>query len=416
MRPLRTVLASVPVAAALLAAPSLASAAIPTGSFELQFGGLQSIWMGEAGVDAGEEFCTELGASFDVLELCDFQAFVDGTGRIFGYLEFTGWTDGLHFSQGGPIKGTQTGNDRTGVSRLTLTIKLTGTASDGFVTAPTRSGIRLSGETSGAGLVSGVWNVRVCVNGIGCSEQQSLVPPTFQTDGEWSLQIEITEGGGGTLGGSARVEFGSGEDCLYTVSGKYSARRDTASLSLLPTESDCVGTSLRLKDVRLLIPLRLDGSRASAFGALISGSISYRLFGFQGNTEFGYLPGSLPASRQTFPVSGGAQGALSGHYSNQELFAFICQGTVAISASTDPSACNWAIPSNPDELAARQWALLEELQRARVPLDEPGASFGRRSFVFVDQTPWIGATLTISVIDEPPIAIEERDRSAELEP
>jgi hypothetical protein len=395
MRPIRAVLASVPVAAALLAAPSLAPAAIPTGSFELQFGGLQSIWMGEEGVDVGEEFCAGLADSFDSLELCDFEAFVHGRGRIFGYLEFAGWSGGLHLSLGGPIKGTQKGDDRSGLARVKLTVRLTGTASDGFVTAPTRSRLRLTGQTTAAGLATGVWEARFCVQGAGCNEEQSLVPPTLQTDGEWSLEIEITDGGEGWLGGSARVAFGNGEDCLYAVSGRYSARRDTARLRLLPTESACEGTSLRLKDVHLLAGPPDD----------ISGSIAYRLFGFRGVTDF---PDSAALSKI----------ALRDY--------FVCSGAGPITASFDPAACTSTLPASRDELVMRQWMLLESLQAAPIPLDESGARFGRRDFVYLEpravypmlggvQT-YSGATVTMTMIEAPPIEIEETGDSADLEP
>src|SRR5262245_40591333 len=136
MHPVRALLASV---LAVLAAPGLAAAMIPTGSFELHFGDRQSIWIGEEGVDPGEEFCAGLATEFDPLELCDFQMFVDGRGKISGSLEFSGWSGGLHFSERGLIKGTQRGDDRSGISSVKLRIRLTGIASDGSAMAPTQS-------------------------------------------------------------------------------------------------------------------------------------------------------------------------------------------------------------------------------------------------------------------------------------
>jgi hypothetical protein len=338
MHPVRALLASASAAAGLLAAPGLASALIPTGSFEIQFGGNQSIWMGEEGVDAGEEFCNEFEAEFDVLESCDFEIFVDGKGKIYGYLGFSGWIDGLYFDEGGPIRGTQRGDDRSGISRISLKIKLTGTTSDGFETLPNRWSLRYSGQTTAEGLLSGLWTARVCINGVGCNEAENPVPPTTLSNGGWSLQIEITDEGNDTLSGSARVEFGDGSECFYSVSGRYSARRDTARLSLLPTEPECAGTWLRLKDVRLL-PQSLEprfGRRSFVWATPShSPSITYRLFGFRGATHLYLLPG---------------QGALEDYYSNPEIFAFICQGTVEIAASVDPAACVWTIRGSNGEL------------------------------------------------------------------
>ncbi len=324
MRHLRAMLASGSIATALLAASGIASAVIPTGSFEIEFGGRQSIWMGEEGVDSGEEFCTDFGTAFDTLEFCDFQAFLDGKGKIYGFLEFSGWSGGLHFAEGGPIKGIQKGDDRTGITRFSFTIKLTGVASDGFATMTSKSSIRLTGQTTADGLVSGLWEQSVCVQGFGCNESQSPVPRTIWSNGGWSLELAITDEGGGALGGSARVEFGDGNECFYAVSGKYNAKKDTAGLSLDPTEFDCAGTSLRLKDVRL----------ATSAPDVISGSIAYSLFGFKGATNlYDGLPGSS------------LQEALENHYANHppSLFAFICNGTVVIAASVDPATCAWTV-------------------------------------------------------------------------
>jgi hypothetical protein len=136
-----------------------------------------------------------------------------------------------------------------------------------------------------------------------------------------------------------------------------------------------------LKDVRLspqLLEPRF-GRRSFVFATPFdSPSITYRLFGFRGAAPFYLLP---------------RRGALEDYYSNPEIFAVICEGTAEIAASVDPSACRWmTIPISRDELAARQWALLEELQRAKVPLDASGASFGRRTYTYIEGV--LGGTQT----------------------
>jgi hypothetical protein len=387
MRPLHGWLASLSAATGLLAAPSLAPAAIPTGSFEIEFGGNQSIWAGEPGVDEGEEFCNEFEDEFDALDYCDFDIFVDGKGKVFGYFGFAGWTDGLYFDQGGEIRGTQRGDDRTGISRLSLKIKLRGTATDGFDTLPTRSTIRLSQQITAGGVMTGVWSTRVCIQYLGCNEVEEAVPPEIVTNGEWSLELEITDEGDDELGGGARVEFGDGNECYYSVIGKYSSNKGTSKLRLYPVDPECWGTSLRLKDVRLITGPPDE----------IEGSIAYRLFGFRGDTEFGVLARLLPPTRQPFPVFGGVQGTLGGGY----------------------------IPISREEIVERQWALIEELQAARIEpapplLELPLPSFGRRDFVWVEPEPYYyyygSASVSISVITPAPIQIEERPLPEELEP
>jgi hypothetical protein len=121
---------------ALSFAPALASAEIPTGSFEFQLGGVNSLWMGgdtDTHADA-DGFCASFGAAFDGVERCDYELVVDGRGRIGGHVEFVGWLDDTLIELDGPIRGAQRGSNRTGVTRASFAIQLAGTASRGDVT------------------------------------------------------------------------------------------------------------------------------------------------------------------------------------------------------------------------------------------------------------------------------------------
>jgi hypothetical protein len=63
------------------------------------------------------------------------------------------------------------------------------------------------------------------------------------------------------------------------------------------------------------------------------------------------------------PLNNSPQNALENHHANQQLFAFICSGTVTIAASVDPGACAWSIfgTAQPLSQAAPFLALSEVL-------------------------------------------------------
>jgi hypothetical protein len=109
----RACLAACAAACLSAIAPGVASADIPTGSFEFQLGGANSLWMG-GDVDTHEDadgFCASFGGGFEAVELCDYELAVDGRGKIGGYVEFIGRIDGTRVDIEGPIKGAQPGNN-----------------------------------------------------------------------------------------------------------------------------------------------------------------------------------------------------------------------------------------------------------------------------------------------------------------
>ena len=61
------------------------------------------------------------------------------------------------------------------------------------------------------------------------------------------------------------------------------------------------------------------------------------------------LPGSSP------------QNALENHHANQQVFAFICSGTVTIAASVDPGACAWSIFGSGQPLSSATLVPLSEV-------------------------------------------------------
>jgi len=321
-------------ALALLCSPGLASAAIPVGHFEISLAGNQSIWFAEIGDD--EAFCVAFAEGLEDVEYCDFEMFVDGKGKLTGYLDFAAWSDDILISLHGPLKGSQRGDGQTGFMRADFSLKLVGEASDGDISLAVKASIKYTGQVAPGGVASGSWDQRFCVQGGGCESYQTVAPMETLTHGAWLLELEIGAAGGGALNGGARAEFGDGSECFYAIEGKYSAKTDVASLALTPITPECAGTSIQWKEVRSPTP---GGSLGS-----LTAQLRYRLFGFNGDTTV--FSGDLPHFLET----AGSQS--SGASANQELFAFICSNTLTIAASVDPGACAWSISGSGQPLSS----------------------------------------------------------------
>ena len=251
----------------LLITPGLASAVIPTGTFEIDLGGNQSVWLDAA--DDEDEFCEGFAEGFGgTLQSCSLSMSIDAKGKITGSFEVSAQNGGLFISFDGPIKGKLKGNGQTGLTDFSFSMKLAGDANDGSMPVDVSASVSFAGQITGAGLASGSWSFNLCAKGGACFSDAG--PPSRETfvGGGWTLVLEIADLGGGKLGGSAAAELGDGTLCPYSISGKYSAKNDLASLKLSPTNGTCSGTSISLKDVQ----------RAS----LLTAQMKYKLFGQQG--------------------------------------------------------------------------------------------------------------------------------------
>lgn len=337
-------------------APGLALAAIPTGSFDFTLGGNQSIWVEEGDESEAEAaFCAEFAATLGDVEFCEFAIHVDGKGKIAGFVDFAAWSDGILIAMSGPIKGSQRGNGATGFSSASYSIKLAGEASDGNVTLGLKANLAFAGQVAPGGVASGYWDARFCLQGEPCESFRTYLPTETLTNGDWQVELEIADAGGGALSGSARIEFGDGSECLYDLRGRYSAKSDAASLALTPITPDCAGTSIQLRDVAIVEPLLAPRSR------------------------------------------------------NQEVFDFICAGTVTITASADVAACAWSLLSDLQGATAGSEPALR-IGQMRYKLfgfsgqgfvhsvgDVANQSFGRREFTWVPN----GSTIFTVVSNTP---------------
>lgn len=270
----------------LVCAPAFALAAGPIGNFDFTLGGKQSIWLGEIG---GDDFCESFWEGLEGLEHCDVELAIDGKGRITGSVDLAASDGSARITLRGSLKGSQRGDGRTGLARTSLSLQLEGELSEGDLSLALKADFKYAGQVAPGGVATGIWNQRLCVEGSGCTRRRIDAPTQILTSGDWQVELAIADAGGGALTGDARLEFGDGSECFYTIQGGHRARSDVADLALIPITPACAETSIELDGVAIV--------------------------------------GPLPAA----PRSG-----------NQAVFAFICEGTVTIAASVDPSACAWS--------------------------------------------------------------------------
>ncbi len=290
----RSRLASWVAALSLLIVSGIASAEMPTGSFAFELGGMNSLWMGgdEDTHLSADGFCASFGASFDSVEFCDYGLYVGGRGRIEGYAVFVGWLGGSRIAIEGPIKGTQHGDNRSGITRASFLIDLAGTASRGGVELGTSASLKFDGRVDSGGVLLGTWTQRVCYESFPCETTQFPEGSSTWTNGRWTLALEIeslpaggvsTGGFGrraftfstGALGGVAQILFGDDSICDFEIRGRYNARKDVANLVLTPISAKCAGGSLRLRYLS-----KQSGADVGAFLA----QLQYKLFGVGGTT------------------------------------------------------------------------------------------------------------------------------------
>jgi hypothetical protein len=255
------------VALLLASAASPAAAEIPVGSFTFEFGGGRSVWLGEG--ESEEAFCAGFEQGFGgALEACSLRLFVDAKGKLSGQATVSANAGELFVDLSGPVKGKLKG-DGSGGSDFSWSVKLSGQAGDGGGAAEIKGNLGFSGRISSAGSLNGSWSFELCAKGGGCVGDADGQGPEALAGGDWTLLLEISDAGGGSLGGTATASFASGALCVYSISGKYSPKKDTASLKLSPRGSACAGTSIQLKEVRL--------------AGVLGGEIKYKLFGARGD-------------------------------------------------------------------------------------------------------------------------------------
>jgi hypothetical protein len=243
----------------------------PSGSYHFAFGGPQSIWVLE-----GESDCEPDVGCFDLPVVCDPRGSCAGTGSLLGL--------------DGGIRARLRGNDRTGITRVTLAFRFEGVFAEGTLQGlEARVTGTQKGQIDASGASSLLTRAKACLPGLGCETvRQTGSFDVSPGEGDWALDLLVAPVDGTTLGGTAVASIGGDITYEYAVTGRYDARKDVSSLTLVP-DAASLGSSIRFKNVRM-IPGGLQGE------------IRYKILGHAGKT---LVTGVPPSPFLPFPFSGG---------------------------------------------------------------------------------------------------------------
>jgi hypothetical protein len=211
------------------ALPTSARADAPVGQFNLQFLPAQGIW------DVTGNYPT---IAIDILTN-NVDLIQDEEGKITG----TGTGTGTEIVQGITID-VDLAYNITGliktvryVTRVVLTLKISGTATDGFITLPLNGSIKLTLDLDRVNnILIGSWAGRLCVRGR-CGRDRGPVqldiPQTPQLmDGNWTLVLDLQSPDNKNIVGIGAATLSNGRVVPLTASGNYSATKLLTKLTL----------------------------------------------------------------------------------------------------------------------------------------------------------------------------------------
>jgi hypothetical protein len=201
-----------------------ARADVPVGQFNFQFTPSEGVW-DITGDYPNDEFDT----NNQITLIQDDQGKITGFGTGTG--NFSGIAVNLGFDFTGAIKTI------SDITRVLLTMKVSGTATNGGVTLPVRGSIklRLDLDTVNKLLIgSGAGNL--CVRGR-CARAsgpvQFDIPQSPQPmDGNWALALDLQSPDNKNIVGTGTATLSNGRVVPFTASGNYSATRLLAKLTL----------------------------------------------------------------------------------------------------------------------------------------------------------------------------------------
>ena len=201
-----------------------ARADVPVGQFNFQFTPSQGLW-DISGDYPNDEFDT----SNQITLTQDDKGKITGVGTGTG--TFSGITVNLVYDFTGAIKTI------SDVTRVLLTMKISGTATDGSFTVPVRGNIKLKLDLDiGNNLLIGSGAGNLCVRTRCRSTSgpvQFDIPQGPQPmNGNWTLVLDLQSPDNKQIIGTGEATLSNGRVVPFTASGNYSATKLLAKLTL----------------------------------------------------------------------------------------------------------------------------------------------------------------------------------------
>jgi hypothetical protein len=206
------------------ALPASARADAPVGQFSLQFLPSQGIWDVTGNYPNNE---------FDITN--DVDLVQDEKGKITGTGTGTGTTQGITVDLVYNVTGSiKTIND---VTRVLLTLKVSGTATNGSITLPLNGNIKLRLDLDKVNnILIGSGTATLCSRGR-CRRDsgpvQLDIPQSPQPmDGNWALAVDLQSPDNKEIVGTGTATLSNGRVIPLTASGNYSATKLLTKLTL----------------------------------------------------------------------------------------------------------------------------------------------------------------------------------------
>jgi hypothetical protein len=201
-----------------------AHADAPVGQFNFQFTPSQGVW-DISGDYPNDEFDTSNQITLTQDDKGKITGFGTGAGT------FSGITVDLIFDFTGAIKTI------SDVTRVLLTMKISGTATDGSVTLPVRGSIKITMDLDIVNnLLIGSGAGHLCVRAR-CARasgpvQFDIPQSPQQMDGNWALALDLQSPDNKNIVGTGAATLSNGRVVPLTASGNYSASKLLAKLTL----------------------------------------------------------------------------------------------------------------------------------------------------------------------------------------
>jgi hypothetical protein len=200
--------------------PPLIRAESPSGHYENQFTAQSGLW--------------DLSGTYNENPQNQFTIVQDDKGKITGQASLFETDGSMSITMAGPVVGSikTTG----GVPRVSVTLKLTGTASDGFASVPVTANVQFNlGIDPANSELTGTFKTKACVKARGAGCQSANGPQQFDlpvdADGIWHLVMDI-QNTNDKLAGTASAVLSNGRTLPLGVKGQYVSKGDLTNLNL----------------------------------------------------------------------------------------------------------------------------------------------------------------------------------------
>lgn len=204
----------------LVVVPASVRAESPSGHYENQFTAQPGLW--------------DISGTYSENPQNQFTIVQDDKGKITGQASLFETDGSTSITMAGPVVGSikTTG----GVPRVSVTLKLTGTASDGFASVGVTANVQFTlGIDPANSELTGTFKTKACIKAHGAGCQSANGPQQFDlpqdADGTWRLVMDM-QNSNGKLAGTASAVLSNGRTLPLSLKGQYASKNDVTKLNL----------------------------------------------------------------------------------------------------------------------------------------------------------------------------------------